>query len=177
MKKFIVLMLVSVMMVGVLAGCAGNESVSNDVELSEIHEAVKAELGESYFPDRDMELQEVMDYTGLNEEQVEEFIAQAPMMNVGVDTFIAIKATEGNGDAVYEGLEAYRTYLVEESFQYPMNMPKVNAAKAVQYGDYAFFIMLGGYDDTIDDIESDEAREFAESEVERVEKVIEEFFK
>jgi hypothetical protein len=176
MKKFLILMLVSVMLIGVLSGCAGNKSVDKDIELSEIHEAIKAEYGEKYYPDREMELDEVKDYTGLNDEQIEEFIAEAPMMSIGVDTFIAIKASKGNGQAVYEGLEKYRTYLVEESLQYPMNLPKVNAAKVVQYGDYSFFIMLGEYKE-FEDVESEEAREYAESEVTRAEKVIEGFFK
>lgn len=177
MKRFLILMLVGIMLTGVLAGCAGKQSVRKDVDLSEVLNAVKAELGEDYYPNRDMELSEVKDFTGLSDDQIEEFIAQVPMISVGVDTFIAIKATEGNGDAVYKGLEKYRTYLVEESLQYPMNLPKVNAAKVVQYGDYSFFIMLGRYNDEIEDAESDEAREFAESEVARIEKVIGEFFK
>lgn len=177
MKKFIILTLVGVILVGVLAGCSGNKNTKIDVSLTEIHEAIKAELGEDYYPNRDMEITEVMDITGLTEDQIEEFIAQAPMISVGVDTFIAIKATEGNSEAVYEGLEKYRTYLVEDSLQYPMNLPKVNAAKVLQYDDYVFFVMLGKRDEAMEDAASEEAREFAEAEVARVEQVIEGFFK
>lgn len=176
MKRSTILVLVSVLIISLLSGCSsGNTNV--DVDLNSVLEAIKEELGEAYYPNRDMEIQELKDYTGLSDDQIDEFIAQAPMMTVGVDTFIAIKATEGNGDEVYAGLEKYRTYLVEESFQYPMNLPKVNTAKVVQYGDYSFFIMLGEYDESIEDAESDQALEYYKSEVERVEKVIDEFFK
>ncbi len=176
MRKIAVILLTSVLLVGLLSGCTTDNN-KVEVDLDNILEAVKLEMGEAYYPDRDIEINELMDYTGLKEEQIEEFIAQAPMMTLGVDTFIAIKATEGNGDNVYAGLEKYRKFLVEESFQYPMNLPKVNTAKVVQFGDYSFFIMLGEYNDSIEDIESDEAREYYESEVARVEKVIVEFFK
>lgn len=176
MRKIAVILLTSVFLVGLLSGCTTDNN-KVEVDLDNILEAVKLEMGEAYYPDRDIEINELMDYTGLKEEQIEEFIAQAPMMTLGVDTFIAIKATEGNGDNVYAGLEKYRKFLVEESFQYPMNLPKVNTAKVVQFGDYSFFIMLGEYNDSIEDIESDEAREYYESEVARVEKVIVEFFK
>jgi hypothetical protein len=175
--KKLVLIIISALLITTLAGCTGKESANMDIELSKILEAVKAELGEHYYPDRDMELSEVKDLTGLSDESIEEFIAQAPMMSVGVDTFIAIKATKGNGDIVAEGLEKYRTYLVEESLQYPMNLPKVNAAKVIQHEDYVFFVMLGGFDNSIEDVESDEAREFAEGEVARVEDAINELFK
>lgn len=176
MRKIAVILWTSVLLVGLLSGCTTDNN-KVEVDLDNILEAVKLEMGEAYYPDRDIEINELMDYTGLKEEQIEEFIAQAPMMTLGVDTFIAIKATEGNGDNVYAGLEKYRKFLVEESFQYPMNLPKVNTAKVVQFGDYSFFIMLGEYNDSIEDIESDEAREYYESEVARVEKVIVEFFK
>lgn len=177
MKKIILLTLVGVILVGTLVGCTGKDNTKIDVSITEIHEAIKEELGEDYYPNRDMEISEVLDYTGLKEDQIDEFIAQAPMISVGVDTFIAIKATEGNSDAVYQGLEKYRTYLVEDSLQYPMNLPKINAAKVLQYDDYVFFVMLGKQDESMEDAESQEAREFAEAEVTRVEKVIEEFFK
>jgi len=174
MKKVLILLMVGILTLSILTGCEGKKEVV--VDINTVHEAVKNEMGEFYYPDRDIEITELKDYTGLSEDQIEAFIAQSPMITMGVDTFIVIKASDGNGDAVFEGLEKYRTFLVEESFQYPMNLPKVNAAKTVQYGDYSFFIMLGAYNDSIEDSESDEAREYYESEVERVEKVIEKFF-
>lgn len=176
MKKILALLLISMVALGLLSGCgAGNEEY--EVDLNSVLEAVKAEMGESYYPNRDIEMEELKDYTGLSEDQIEEFVAQAPMITIGVDTFIAIKATEGNADKVYEGLESYRKYLVEESFQYPMNMPKINAAKVVQYGDYSFFIMLGEHDESIEDFESQQAREHYESEVARVKEAIYDLFK
>jgi hypothetical protein len=176
MKKLLKFLVLSTVLLSLLTACAQNNTTPTTIELSEVVEAIKEELGEDYYPNREMTFEEIQDFTGLSKDAIEVFIGEAPMMSIGVDTLIAIKATPGNGPTVYEGLEKYRTYLVEESFQYPMNMAKVNAAKAVQYGDYAFFIMLGGYNDAIEDSESDEAREFAEAEVAKVQEVISGFF-
>lgn len=161
-----------------LTGCSSsNESgEKHEVDISQIHEKVKQELGEDYLPSREMDIKEIEDLTGIESTDIKKYVAEAPLMSVQVDTFIAIEAKEGKGDAVTEGLETYRTYLVDQSMQYPMNMAKVEAAKVIQHGDYAFFIMLGGMNDSLD-ADSKEALDFANGEVERVEKVINSFFK
>lgn len=177
MKRIVSIIMVVVLMATVMSGCAQEEQAEANVDIYQVHNAIKEELGESYIPDMDMEIQEIVDLTGIDPEIVEDYIGQRPMISVNVDTFIAIEATEGNGDEAAQALESYRTYLVEESMQYPMNLPKINASKVVKYDDYVFFIMLGGVNDQIDDAEGEEAREFAEAETKRVEEVINGFFK
>ncbi len=65
------------------------------------------------------------------------------MISAHVDTFIAIKAKEGKGEEVEKALTSYRDYLINDSLQYPMNVPKVNASSVLREGDYVFFVMLG----------------------------------
>ncbi len=109
-------------------------------------------------------------------DNVEDYIAESPMITMNVDTFIAIKAKDGKLDDVVEDLEEYREFLVTEGFMYPMNVAKVQASEVVSYGDYAFFIMLGAMDEDMD--ASDEKRlEFAKEEVSKVKTVIENLFK
>lgn len=160
-----------------LVGCStvGNNDENYDVNLSQIHEQVKQELGEDYLPSREMELSEIEELTKIDEGDINEYIAEAPLISAHVDTFIAIEAKDGKGDTIAEGLEKYQTYLVDQSMQYPMNLAKVEAAKVVQHGDYVFFLMLGKTDDSMD-ADSEEALTFAKSEVERVENVINSFF-
>lgn len=181
MKKGIGLFLVIIMMMSFLAGCSpknnDNNNQGKEVNIKEVHEAIKESFGEDYYPDREMDLEEIENFTGIKEEDMEEYIAEAPMMNVSVDTFIAIKAKEGKADIIEEGLEKYRTYLVEDSLQYPMNLPKVNSAKVVRHGDYVFFLMLGKNDDEMEDAESKEALEFAQNEIKKAEEIINGFFK
>lgn len=175
MKKIIVIVL-GISMLGLFAvGCVPT-SENKVVDLKEIHEALKESLGEEYIPDRDLEKEELENIVGVSTDDMAEYIAQAPMISVNVDNFIAIKAKEGKADEIEKGLVDYRDYLIENSMQYPMNMAKVNAADVVRHGDYIFFVMLGKYDDR-DDATEEEQLEFAQAEVRKVEDVIAEFFK
>ncbi|MGN9166251.1 DUF4358 domain-containing protein [Tissierellaceae bacterium HCP3S3_D8] len=175
MKKTFILFLAVVMAVSFLGGCAPKEVETNVVDLNEIHDAVKEAYGEDYFPNRELTPEEIENLTGIKEDDMEDFIAESPMISVQADTFIAIKAKEGKGDIIEKSLEKYRTSLVEDSLQYPMNIAKVNGSKIVRHGDYVFFLMLGKIDERTE--ATDEERlEFAKAEVKRGEDVINEFF-
>ncbi len=141
----------------------------------QVHDAVVNSLGEDYIPDRDMEKEE-LENMGLNTDDMEEYIAQAPMISMNVDNFIGIKAKNGKADEIEKALEDWRDYLIENSMQYPMNIAKVNAADVVRHGDYVFFILLGKYDGR-DDATEEEQLDFAKDEVRKVEDVIAGFFK
>ncbi|MBU5314084.1 DUF4358 domain-containing protein [Tissierella carlieri] len=174
MKKIFGLFLAMIMMTSFLGGCVPKKEVKI-VDLKEVHAAVKEALGEDYYANRELTVEEIKDLTGIKEEDIEVFIAEVPMISVNVDTFIAIKAKEGKGAVIEDSLEKHRKFLVEESLQYPMNMPKVNSAKVVRHGDYVFFLMLGKYDDRQEATE-EERLEFAKAEVKKVEDIINKFF-
>ncbi len=115
-----------------------------EISLEEIHSAVKEVYGENYIPEMPMEINDVLN---ISSDLYEEAIAEAPMMSVHVDTFIAIKAKEGKGEEIEKALTDYRDYLINDSLQYPMNVPKVNASSVLREGDYVFFVMLGQIQD------------------------------
>ncbi|MDU5082716.1 DUF4358 domain-containing protein [uncultured Tissierella sp.] len=175
MKKIFGLFLGMIMMVSFVGGCAPKKNEVKTVDLKEVHAAVKEVLGEDYYPNRELTMEEIENLIGIKETDIEIVIAEAPMMSVNVDTFIAIKAKEGKGATIEESLEKHRKFLVEESLQYPMNMPKVNSAKVVRHGDYVFFLMLGKYDDR-QEATDEERLEFAKTEVKRAEDAINKFF-
>lgn len=180
MKKGIGLFLAVIMIVTILGACAPKKDESEVVDLNEIHSAVKESLGEDgYFPNREMTIEELEDLMGLNQSDIESYVGEGPMMSVSIDTFLAIKAKEGKADAVEASLQEYRTFLVEDSMQYPMNLAKVNASKVVRYGDYVFFLMLGGVDPNMDneDTTDEDRLEFAKGEIQKVEEAINKFFK
>ena len=172
-SKLIALALLVVTLLALLAGC--NKTL--EIDLNEVLEAVKEELGEDYIPVRPIDMEEIENFTGIAENLVKDYVAEGPMMSMHVDTFMAFRAEKGKGKDVAAKLNDYRTYLVEESLQYPMNMSKVEASKVVQEGDYVFFIMLGAFGNPEAEAGSKEANEFAQEEVARVEPVIEGFFK
>lgn len=125
------------------AGSAVTTTQAAEVDLEKVHQAVKDVYGENYIPSAPYDAQTFQDLFGVSEDLYEEFIAEGPMISVHVDTFAAVKAKEGKGGDVEEQLNAYRTRLVEDSVQYPMNMSKVEASQVVRHGDYVFFVMLG----------------------------------
>ena len=189
MKKILVLILVGVLSLSILAGCTaenGDKDIVEDdgivevdpekeVSLEEIHQAVKEEYGEDYIPDMEILPEDLENMTGLDESHIESYIAELPMINVHVDTFIAIQAKAGKADEVEKALEEYRRSLVEDSMQYPMNIGKVNASKIVRHGDYVFFLMLGKIENR-EEVSEEEALEFAEAEVKRAVDVVDSFF-
>lgn len=174
MKKIFSLALVMVIVGAFMVGCTPKKE-AKVVDIDEVHAAVKEAFGENYGPNQELNPEELEGLTDVKAENIEELIAETPMMNVSVDTFIAIKAKEGKGDTVAEELEKYRTFLVEESLQYPMNIAKVNSAKVVQEGDYVFFLMLGAYDDR-EEATEEERLEFAKEEIKKAEDTINKFF-
>lgn len=118
-------------------------TTAKQVELSDIHEAVKAVYGENYIPSMPFDAQYLSDVYGITEDMYDEMIAEGPMMSAHVDTFVAFKAKEGQADAIEEKLTAYRDYLLNDAMQYPMNLAKIEASQVVKEGDYVFFVMLG----------------------------------
>lgn len=180
MKKILLMLIGVTLLSTALIGCgdkSGNgDSNKPEVSLENIFADVKETLGEDYYPDRDIDADELEAVYGVEMDDVEEFIAQSPMISVNIDTFIAIKAKDGESDDVKEDLDGYQEYLLDNSLMYPMNLAKVEASEVVQHGDYVFFIMLGAYDDR-DDATDEERLTFAKAEVSKVKESINKYFK
>ena len=117
-------------------------------ELTEVKTAVQALLGENYVANMPYDAEFLKEIFGIEESWYDAIVADGPMMMAHVDKFIAIRPTEGNFDNVKNALENYQTMLKEDTFQYPMNLPKIQASRLEVIGDYVFFFMLGFIDDT-----------------------------
>lgn len=118
--------------------------------LDKIHNAVK-EAYEEYLPSFPYDRSFVKESFGVEEDWYDAYIAEGPMISVHVDTFLAFHPTEGNKENIVKALEAHREFLINESFQYPMNIAKVNATLVIEEGDYVYLILLGMIDDNITD--------------------------
>ena len=66
---------------------------------------------------------------------------------IAIVAFIGIEAADSAADDVETALNAYRDGLLENSLQYPMNLPKIQASQVVRHDNFVFFVMLGAPDD------------------------------
>lgn len=112
----------------------------NDVAVADIEAAVARALGENYWPQAEMESLEGLEITP---DMYEEFIYKVPMTNVNVDTLIVIKAAEGQEAKVEEKLNRFRDGNINDLFQYPMNLPKIQCSQVHAFGSYVVFIQFG----------------------------------
>ncbi len=113
-------------------------------EMQALRDAVVAELGDDYWPNMEIPPEVLEMNYGLTEDMYEDYMGEMPLMSAHVDTMLVVKAKEGQADAVEEALESYRTNMVENSMQYPMNIGKVQASMVGREGNYVFFVLLGG---------------------------------
>ncbi|MBQ9766045.1 MAG: DUF4358 domain-containing protein [Lachnospiraceae bacterium] len=165
MKKYFGLVLATVCVIGLVGVAACNKKDDNgttttttaatteaptteapkkDVSLTEVHEAVKAAYGEMYFPNMPLDAELLANLKTIPADLYSEFIAEMPMISANADEFMAFKAAEGKADDLEKALNAYKDYLINESFQYPANKVRVQASEVIRHGDYMFFVLLGG---------------------------------
>ena len=123
--------------------------------LAKVKKAVKKAYGDNYLPNMEFDSLYLEEVIGLKSNTYDAVVAEGPMMSAQVDTFIGVHAASGKKSQVETALKAYQSYLINDSFQYPMNQIKVNASKVVTLGDYVFFVMLGN---TSSDHDADEAK-------------------
>lgn len=130
----------------------------NEVEqekLDKVKEAVEKAYGENYISNpMEIGAEFLRDLYGIEPDWYDGVIGESPMISTHIDTFIGLHPTAGNEDNIKNALEKYRDYLINDSMQYPMNMPRVNAAEILEEDGNFYFIMLG----LVEDETSDEAK-------------------
>lgn len=118
-----------------------------DETLTSVLNDIKEAYGDNYVPNSELDAQMLEDIVGLTPDLYDSAVAEMPMISTFVETFIGVKASEGNGDQAEQILNEYRDRLVSDTMQYPMNIAKIQASEVVRHGDYIFFVMLGAPDD------------------------------
>ena len=119
-------------------------------EIDLIRNNIVKMYGTTYYPNVKVHADEeylkmyMADTLKLDAAWVNDIIIEVPMISANVDTLILVNPTDGNAENVLKALEDYKTYLVEESLQYPMNEARVKSAVVQQVGDYVCFSILGG---------------------------------
>jgi len=135
----------------IVAGVISGEIVVTPwSELDKMRNEIVKWYGSTYYPNVKVHEDEaslgayLADILKIDAAWVDEIIIEVPMISANADTLILVDPSEGNTEAVLNALQAYKTYLVEESFQYPMNEARVKTAAVAQVGDYVCFSILGG---------------------------------
>lgn len=172
MKKIITVLMSVVLSLGVFAGCSkadgekekpGNAS---SVTLEEVYTAVKGAYGENYLPNMDIPAEMLEAEFGLTKDLYVEIKAEQPMIGVHADRVVIVKAAEGKAGIVEDALVAAKDKKVSDTMQYPMNLAKIDAAKILREGQYVVFLLVGAVNDAAEPTE-EEAKEFAENEVQK----------
>ncbi len=133
-----------------VAVISGEMVVEPWTEMDKIRNSVAKMYGTTYYPNVKIHDDEaylgtyLADTLKMDAAWIDEIIIEVPMISANVDTLILVDPSEGNAENVLNALNAYKTYLVEESFQYPMNEARVKSAVVQQVGDYVCFSILGG---------------------------------
>lgn len=144
-----------------------NETTDAGQQVQNIYQAVQEAYGTAYGPEMQVqgETYFMQDTLKLDTTWYDHAVVEVPLMSMSVDTFAIIHATEGNIDNVAAALKAYQDYLINDSFQYPMNMPKVQSSLTGTVGDYAYFVILSGLAQVDDgDMENDDFTPISEEQ-------------
>ena len=159
MKKTVLSLLIGLL---ILSGCA--KAAYDKEDLDKVILAIKEVYGENYYPSSPMDKTLLEEIVKVKAEDVIDYYAEGPLMSMQVDTLIVIVAKEGKVQDVKKALEDYKYYLEHDAFNYPMNMPKVNASQVVVKGNIVAFVLLGKYDDRTEASEEEYA-DYAEAQV------------
>jgi len=124
---------------------APEAAVDHAQMVQNIYQAVFEAYGSAYLPDMQADEFYMQDTLKLDASWYDAAIVEIPMMSSKVDMFAILHATEGNLENVKNAFENYKSYLVNDSRQYPMNMPKVQSAVIEVLNDeYVLFSILSG---------------------------------
>ena len=151
----------------VAAVVSGELTVKPWTELDKMRNAIAKGYHGTYYPNVKVHEDEaylgtyLADTLKMDAAWVDEIIIELPMISANVDTLILVDPSEGNAENVVAALNEYKRYLVEESFQYPVNEARVKSAVVAQVGEYVCFSILGGALDNPEDmgIASDDVEE------------------
>ena len=148
MKKIWIMIFVVCLLMGCTRGNTHVEEetsgIRDDVSAKVLVEAVASELGDEYWADMELAPEYLEEWYGISSDLYEEYYGQTPMISANVDALIVVKAAEDKKEKVEEALRAYRDKLVNDTMQYPSNIPKIQASMIETYGNYVCFVQLGG---------------------------------
>lgn len=125
--------------------------VDHNQMIQNVAQALKETYGSLYLPNMQMQEDEMYmkDILGLESSWYDAAVVEIPGVSFGVDKFIMIHPTEGNMENVQNAINTFKTTQADATVQYPMNLPKLQAAMVETIGDYVCYMIFTG---TVDDM-------------------------
>lgn len=123
--------------------------------------------GDNYLPSEQLDAQTINSLFNLEDSDYDAFYAEVPMISVHADEVYIFKAADTA--KILESLNKYRDAEINQSMQYPINLPKIAASQVYDFGNGVVgYFVLGGYIEDAD-IEADEtkSRDYYASETQR----------
>lgn len=112
-------------------------------EMQNLRTLVVDTLGEDYWPNTPIDPELLEAIYGITPDMYDDYMGEMPMISTNVDTLLIVKAKDDKVDAVEKAMNDYRDMLVADTFQYPMNLGKIQASRIQRYGNYVCFVQLG----------------------------------
>ncbi len=173
MKKIICIAL-SVLMLLTLAACANDNNKEVNTSTDEIEQAIANALGENYLATEPFDRETLLTYfDGLDGDKIDSFTAKIAMMSMHNDIVVILKTKDGYADEAVNYFNAYYANRVTNGRDYPMNLPKLLAARIFKCDDYVMYLIAGGY---YDGESEEEAAQFTINEYKKIDDAIASIF-
>lgn len=111
--------------------------------LPELKDKVQNLLGEAYWPQVSLSAEELESLTGIESDMYVDFLAERQVLDAHIDTLIVIHAKEDYVGEIEQGIEAYRSGIIEANRNHPQNLGKAQASRMETIDDYVCFVQLG----------------------------------
>lgn len=165
----------------ILSGCSGKgddayRGEQSQLAVERIFDKIKTAYGDDYLPDSEIDTEHLKEEFKLDKDLIEDQKGELPAIGFHPDRLLVVKAKKDKGKEVETQLKEARQSKIDDSMMYPVNAPKINAAKVVRRGDYVAFILLGANNEDVDAPEKEQA-EFAVAQTQRGVDAFEEMFR
>lgn len=112
---------------------------------SSLAAAVKKAYGENYWPNYQLDKDEIKSKYGVASSLYASAYAEVPMISAHVDQMVIFKAKNKTArKKILNAVKKYQKDLKADTMQYPMNLLKIQGSKVYANGNYICFFMLGG---------------------------------
>lgn len=119
--------------------------------------AVKKVYGEDYVLDQELDESRINKQYGVSSSWYSSAFAAEPTIGVHADELAIFKAkNKESGKKILKALKRYQKKLKENTMDYPMNLPKVQASRLYKNGDYVCFMILGRISSQLEENGSEE---------------------
>lgn len=141
MKKFFILALCILLLLASLCSCKGKKDVQN-LTCHEIVQTIAKAYGSDYSPNVAIPDEVLSSDFGLNLAEMESYYGEMPQIGLSCDRIVAVKAAEGDADAVKKRFEEAKKAFEKNNIEYS-NGQKISTAVILCEGDFVCFFMLG----------------------------------